>query len=826
MLKNPQLFVGEYVGGGAAYSVPFVGSTGLLAQDPTKFKYNGTYFSLHGGGVGTASALLHVLGTTTSHVGKFDVGLDFNQVVAPSTPPTLALLGVAGNINVGTHYYRFTYKTALGETELNTGTGATTTYITTVAGNQQVLVSNIPIPTDYRVTHVCIYRAVTGNVYYVDVKKVGEVAVGVTTFTDNIADSSRTGNDVFAKGNTTNRFVTVNGLQSMMISPADTYLGYRAGEGSIAGTTGGGENTIFGGGSGISTYGSKNVAIGPYVLLGYSDSSVLIGHNAGGIGQNHQGSVGLGRNTMFYCTSGYGNMAIGGYSMFGTTYYTSNYNTAVGGSALQSIATGSGNNVGIGTAAGNNLTTSIGSIILGAFIQAPSTTLNGQLNIGNVLYGVNLYATAVSSSTPQASGRIGIGLTTPTARLHLPSQTTFVSSAPLKFTSGASYMSAIEDGAWEYQNGTNLAFSIGSTRYTFPFLERAQTWSNTQTFTMPTAGTVATIFKAAATPSTDLVQFKKNDGTVFGYFSAEVPSITNVGNFTMYDRGIAIAGGSIATFHTDDQNPCSLTLFNDSASSTVPALSVYTYNSGDTVISNEGNHDMYICTNGIGNFQLTITKAGKIGTHYQTVPTAWLHLTAGTTAANNAPLKYDSGSLMTTKEAGSSEYNGNFYLSNATLRFSQGGVLFDHYADTIVGGAEADIYTDTLAASTFNVNGDKIIASYSGNFVTIGTELTQLKVYFAGTAIWDSTGVAPTTGTTSWRIVVELIRVSSTIVRYSVSLNTTGASGYVYETTGELTALTLSNTNILKITGSSTGVGSGTGDIVGKMAFIKFEPAA
>lgn len=165
-------------------------------------------------------------------------------------------------------------------------------------------------------------------------------------------------------------------------------------------------------------------------------------------------------------------------------------------------------------------------------------------------------------------------------------------------------------------------------------------------------------------------------------------------------------------------------------------------------------------------------------------------------------------------------------LGTSTSLIKVGGVIFDHFTDTSVGGAEADIYTDTTLANTFATNGDKVIASYAGNFVTVGTELTQLKAYFAGTAIWDSTGVAPSTGTTSWRVYVELIRVSSTVVRYTVSLNTSGASGYVYATSGELTGLTLSGTNILKITGTSSGVGSGAGDIVGKMSYVEWKPAA
>lgn len=154
-----------------------------------------------------------------------------------------------------------------------------------------------------------------------------------------------------------------------------------------------------------------------------------------------------------------------------------------------------------------------------------------------------------------------------------------------------------------------------------------------------------------------------------------------------------------------------------------------------------------------------------------------------------------------------------------------GGVMFDNFADVSVGGAETDIYSHTTAASTLSANGQKLIASYGGNFVTVGTELTQLKVYFAGTAIWDSTGIAVATGTSSWNVDVKIIRVSSTVVRYNVTLNTTGASGFVYCTVGELTGLTLTNTNIIKLTGVSSGVGSGVGDIIGKMASGRWEPA-
>jgi hypothetical protein len=271
--------------------------------------------------------------------------------------------------------------------------------------------------------------------------------------------------------------------------------------------------------------------------------------------------------------------------------------------------------------------------------------------------------------------------------------------------------------------------------------------------------------------------------------------------------------------------------------------------------------------------QVTIYGDGNTGFGV-TLPTAVVHLKAGTTAASTAPLKLTSGIVMTVAEAGAIEFTTDDFFATITTgaarkafvlddgtrltsgrvpfattngrliddsdmtfsvdtltvtKLSAGNVaksLFDHFADSTVGGAEADIYSDTLAASQLATNGDKIIASYGGNFVTVGTESVDLFVYFGGTQIYDSTGIAPTSGTTSWRIYVEIIRVSASVVRYTVSLNTTGASGFVYAKSGELTGLTLSNTNILKITGSSSGVGSGAGDIVGKMSYVRWVPVA
>lgn len=48
-----------------------------------------------------------------------------------------------------------------------------------------------------------------------------------------------------------------------------------------------------------------------------------------------------------------------------------------------------------------------------------------------------------------------------------------------------------------------------------------------------------------------------------------------------------------------------------------------------------------------------------------TTPTATIHLKAVTTSASSAPIKFNSGTVMTTAEAGAMEYNNTFHLTNS-----------------------------------------------------------------------------------------------------------------------------------------------------------------
>jgi len=210
-----------------------------------------------------------------------------------------------------------------------------------------------------------------------------------------------------------------------------------------------------------------------------------------------------------------------------------------------------------------------------------------------------------------------------------------------------------------------------------------------------------------------------------------------------------------------------------------------------------------------------------------TTPTALLHLGAGTATASTAPLKFTSGTNLTTAEAGVIEYNNSFYQTkNSALRYGLGGTIFDAFADA--GNStttETDLHTYTTPANTLEANGAKISSNYAGTFVSSATATRQMKVYFGGTAIFDS-GTLTISASAAWDVKVNIIRVSSTVVRYTVCMNTQNAALAAYTAVGELTGLTLSNTNIIKITGQAAGVGAATNDIVLKLATGEWKPVS
>jgi 3-methyladenine DNA glycosylase Mpg len=86
------------------------------------------------------------------------------------------------------------------------------------------------------------------------------------------------------------------------------------------------------------------------------------------------------------------------------------------------------------------------------------------------------------------TGHLGVGVTAPSAMLHLPAGTATAGTAPLKLNSGTS-LTTPENGAVEY-DGTNYYVSAGSTRYT---LAKTLTATAALNFPSTTAGTASTL---------------------------------------------------------------------------------------------------------------------------------------------------------------------------------------------------------------------------------------------------------------------------------------------------------------------------------------------
>jgi Collagen triple helix repeat (20 copies) len=160
----------------------------------------------------------------------------------------------------------------------------------------------------------------------------------------------------------------------------------------------------------------------------------------------------------------------------------------------------------------------------------------------------------------------------------------------------------------------------------------------------------------------------------------------------------------------------------------------------------------------------------------------------------------------------------------ALTTVNMGGILFDHYADVgNIGTGEDDLYSDTLPASILGTNGDKITAEYTVIFASSATATRQVKAYFGGTSILASGALTLASGGSA-DVFITIIRESSSVVRVRAEFVVSGITLQPIVTYTRITGLTLTNTQILKITGEAAGVGAATDDVVAKIAFGEWKP--
>lgn len=323
-------------------------------------------------------------------VGGFN--LSFSPVVAPGAP-TIGSVSAGGLVDDGDHYYRITFVTATGETEL----GVVSAAATCGTGNNTVNLIAIPVSTDPLVTARKVYRGTVGAPYYRYVATIANNTA--TTYTDAAANASLPATGSQNSWNTTAGKLFVNNELAGYLGYSNTQFGL---SGMKAITTGF-DNAGFGWGTlerATSGYNLTAVGVNALAQVTTGNSVTAVGVHAAQnlVSSNHAAAFGV--NAMFHKISGAYDTALGDTTLYSNT--DGSENTAVGFGALTSNVNGS-RNVAIGMQAGFFET---GSDKLFIDNRARASEADGHEKA--LIYGV--MADAVANQSLRVNGSLGVGM--------------------------------------------------------------------------------------------------------------------------------------------------------------------------------------------------------------------------------------------------------------------------------------------------------------------------------------------------------------------------------------------------------------------------------
>mgnify|MGYP001603040922 CR=1 FL=1 len=166
-------------------------------------------------------------------------------------------------------------------------------------------------------------------------------------------------------------------------------------------------------------------------------------------------------------------------------------------------------------------------------------------------------------------------------------------------------------------------------------------------------------------------------------------------------------------------------------------------------------------------------------------------------------------------------------VGTSTSTFGVGGVIFAQTttnSTTNVDGTEDDLYSVTLAANTFSADNQSVVQVEHINLAAHATATRVVRKYLSGTEIWDS-GTLTLAGGADVTLTTQVMRASSSSLVALVTVSTTSASTVPYVIATTVSGLTLSNTQILKTTGTAAGVGAAAADITNDRIGGKWYPA-
>lgn len=331
--------------------------------------------------------------------------------------------------------------------------------------------------------------------------------------------------------------------------------------------------------------------------------------------------------------------------------------------------------------------------------------------------------------------RVGIGVD-PTAALHVTETSGSGTQLPLILAVGASHTALTAS-----TEHTEINFNLSSTKQ---FATGALTTQRSMSIQAPTYGFVgASTIQSAATLAISGAPIKGTNATLNNTIGLWIQSGAVVGAGEASGMFVeAPTGGTLNYAAVIGSAGTASMRFNSTASVALQFQNgngteiQFTGAGNGTIIQNNSGSELDFATNTGGMFWSTNLftniafniQSNKMFIGGNTAATAKLHIAAGSATAATAPLKFTSGVLMTTAEAGAVEFlTDAFYGTVTTNAVRKMFVASTNGRATAQTAANASVATYTLGAAdqTFEVSANVLVTTSSAENFTVTVAYTD-----------------------------------------------------------------------------------------------------